>query len=80
MEVLLNRVYKHFKGDFYITEGFAIDSENGAKLVIYRSLYGNGTLFARPYDNFIEIVDRQKYPNVKQEYRFELQNIKSNRK
>ena len=26
---------------------------------------------------FLEKVDKEKYPNVKQEYRFELQNVES---
>ena len=41
-------------------------------MVVYRSLYGNGELYVRPYDMFASPVDRVKYPNVEQEYRFEL--------
>lgn len=77
MEVKVNCIYKHFKGDYYLVEDIAVHSETKEKLVIYRALYGTVTLYARPYDMFIEKVDKVKYPDVKQEYRFELQNIET---
>jgi len=77
MEIKIKGIYKHFKGDSYLIEDIATHSETGEKLVIYRSLYGESELYARPYDMFLEKVDREKYPEVKQEYRFELQDIKS---
>lgn len=76
MEVKLKAVYKHFKGDYYLVEDIATHSETNEKLVIYRALYGSNDLYARPYEMFIEKVDKEKYPNVKQEYRFELQECK----
>ncbi len=76
-ELKINGVYKHFKGDYYLVVDVAINSETLEKYVIYRSLYGNGSLWIRPMDMFLEKVDKVKYPNAVQEYRFELQNIDS---
>ena len=72
MEIIKGRVYKHFKGDLYLIVDVAEHSETGEKLVVYRSLYGEGKLYARPYEMFVSKVDREKYPDVEQEYRFQL--------
>ena len=75
MEVLKNRIYKHFKGNYYLVLDFAMHTETNEKMVVYRSLYGEGKLYVRPYDSFISKVDKNKYPNANQEYKFVLQNI-----
>lgn len=77
MEIKKNGIYKHFKGDYYLVEEVATHSETREKYVVYRSLYGEGELYIRPYEMFLSKVDKEKYPNVEQEYRFELQNIES---
>jgi len=77
MELKLKGIYKHFKGDYYLVEDVAIHSETNEKYVVYRQLYGESKLYIKPYDMFISKVDRNKYPDVKQQYRFELQDIKS---
>lgn len=77
MEVKIKGIYKHFKGDYYIVEDVAIHSETKEKYIVYRGLYGDGKLYIRPYDMFMSEVDREKYPNVEQKYRFELQDIES---
>jgi len=77
MEILKGRIYKHFKGDLYLVEDIVLHSETKEKLVLYRALYGSGLRYVRPLDMFISKVDKQKYPDVNQEYRFELQDIES---
>lgn len=78
MELKIKGIYKHFKGDYYLVEDIAIHSETREKYVVYRQLYGDvNNLYIRPYDMFLSEVDREKYPNVKQQYRFELQQIES---
>ena len=77
MELVKGGIYKHFKGDLYLVEDIVLHSETKEKMVLYRALYGNCLRYVRPYEMFKEKVDKVKYPNVKQEYRFELQNIES---
>lgn len=71
-ELVVHGVYRHFKGKMYIVEDVAVDSETDEYLVIYRALYGEGLLYARPMKMFLSLVDTKKYPDVKQKWRFEL--------
>ncbi|MBQ9071752.1 MAG: DUF1653 domain-containing protein [Bacilli bacterium] len=66
----IGKTYRHFKGHIVKVIDFAEHTENGENLVIYKHL-GTNKIWARPYDMFNSLVDREKYPNVEQEYRFE---------
>lgn len=72
MEVKIKGIYRHYKGDYYIVEDIAINSESLEKMVVYRALYEDNTLWVRPYDMFFDEVNKNG-----QKYRFELQDIKS---
>ena len=76
-EVQIGRVSRRFRGDYYLVEGVANDSETGVPFVIYRKLYGDGGLWLRPLEMFLSKVEKEKYPDCPQEYRFELQEIES---
>ena len=76
-EIKIKGIYKHFKGDLYLVEDIAIDSETDRQIVVYRALYGDNLLYVRDLEMFLSEVDKVKYPKVKQRYRFELQNIPS---
>jgi len=75
-KLVIHGVYKHFKGNYYIVEDVAKDSETQKDVVVYRRLYDDGSLWVRDMDMFLSEVDHKKYPSIKQKYRFELCDIK----
>lgn len=79
-DIEVGDIVRHFKREWVSEESaeylykvlaFAQHTENGEKLVIYEALYPPYKTCARPYSMFMSEVDRVKYPDVKQQYRFE---------
>ena len=78
-------IVRHFKHEYYPDDSpmytyrileYATHSETRETLVIYEALYDLNEeetlkVFARPLDMFMSKVDREKYPDIRQEYRFE---------
>ena len=74
-------IVRHFKREtvdpatdryLYMIVGTATHSETGEQMMVYSPLYGDGGLFVRPLDMFLSEVDHEKYPDIRQKYRFEL--------
>lgn len=75
-EELKGKVVKHFKGKLYLVIDIAYHSETQEEMVLYKALYGEFGIFVRPKEMFLSEVDREKYPNCGQKYRFQLINEK----
>lgn len=69
-KIEISKKYKHFKGTIYIVTDLVKDSETLEEVVVYRTLDGSKK-WVRKLDMFSSLVDKEKYPDVKQKYRFE---------
>lgn len=69
------QIYRHFKGNMYEVLAIAMHTETMEEMVVYKEVDGEKT-YARPLDMFISKVDKEKYPDASQTYRFELQDEK----
>ena len=69
-KIKVGNKYRHFKGHEYLVIAIAKDSETLKNIVVYKNLE-NGDCWVRDYDMFNSLVDKEKYPDVEQEYRFE---------
>lgn len=77
-KIKVGNIYRHFKGHIYKVILIAYDSENYSddnpelsKMVIYQNMEDEKKIWVRSYQMFNSLVDKEKYPNVEQEYRFE---------
>lgn len=68
-------IYRHFKGNLYEVLAIAMHTETEETMVVYREVDGEKT-YVRPLDMFVSKVDKEKYPEAIQRYRFEFQDEK----
>lgn len=68
---------KHTETGKYILVAMMQDgkmyTDEPGKFIMYKALYDDGALYVRPLDMFMSEVDHEKYPDVTQKYRLELQ-------
>ena len=65
-------MYRHFKGNIYQIRCLAKHRDTGEMMVVYQAMYDTFQIYVRPLAMFMEEVDVEKYPDARQQYRFEL--------
>lgn len=76
-DLKINKLYRHFKGDLYLTVDVALDSETAKPVVIYRNMH-DMSLWTRDLEEFLSKTDKEKYPDEVQEHRFEEVELEKN--
>lgn len=71
-EPVKGQLYRHFKGNVYEIVAVALHTETDEFLVIYQNVDDHNRIYARPVDMFLSEVDHEKYPDIKEKYRFTL--------
>ena len=75
MEIQVDKVYRHFKGNYYYIQEVALDSETKERMVVYRPLYErqDSKVWVRPEKMFFEEVPEGRKDNITgQKLRFVL--------
>lgn len=75
------KVVKHFKGDLYLILDVQVThTETNERMILYKALYGDCKVYVRPASMFIEKCNSEQFYKYRQEYRFELVELKSQKK
>ena len=70
-DIKIGETYRHFSGNYYRVLYIAIDSVSNEEVVVYEQLGNKHTVWVRPINLFNEKVDKEKYPDCMQIYKFE---------
>lgn len=72
--VIIGKVYRHFKGNYYFVKDVALDSESKERMVVYSPLYDrkDSMLWVRPEKMFLEEIPDRPDNVTGQKHRFEL--------
>ncbi len=72
--VLVGKVYRHFKGNYYFVRNVALDSESKERMVVYSPLYDrqDSMIWVRPEKMFLEVIPERPDNVTGQKHRFEL--------
>jgi hypothetical protein len=70
-KIKVDRTYLHFKGKYYKVLGIVQHHETKEQWVVYQAQYSPYIQYIRPLKEFMSKVDKDKYPYLEDEYRFE---------
>ncbi len=76
-DIIVGKTYRHMSGNYYRVVCIAKDSttpkgEEPRQVIVYESLGSDRSIWVRPYELFAARVNKEKFPDCDQEYRFEL--------